>query len=200
MKLYHGTHFSAATNIFNNGIDLSYSKLYLDFGPGFYTTQSYDHAARCAIRTTKKYNEKNRNKTPEEPYVVELNLKIFNPKEFSIKMLPRHSEEWGNFVLNNRLEPELLEEYTISEHNQDKKYDICYGEIADGSVAIIAHQVNRKEKRIEEVNYISFLKDTGEVYPTQYSFHTDKILEYIEILSCSKVINQQKYLQPKGRR
>lgn len=58
MKLYHGTNYSSAINIVNHGIDLKYSKPYLDFGPGFYTTPSYDHAALAAIRTTQKYNAK----------------------------------------------------------------------------------------------------------------------------------------------
>lgn len=50
MKLYHGTNRSSAENIFKYGIDLKYSKPYLDFGAGFYTTPSYDHAAITAIR------------------------------------------------------------------------------------------------------------------------------------------------------
>lgn len=58
MKLYHGTNYSSAINIVNNGIDLKYSKPYLDFGAGFYTTPSYDHAAITAMRVTKKYNGK----------------------------------------------------------------------------------------------------------------------------------------------
>lgn len=58
MKLYHGTNYSSAINIVNHGINLKYSKPYLDFGPGFYTTPSYDHAALAAIRTTQKYNAK----------------------------------------------------------------------------------------------------------------------------------------------
>ena len=73
MKLYHGTNYSSAINIVNHGIDLKYSKPYLDFGPGFYTTPSYDHAALAAIRTTQKYNAKN-NKN-EEPYIVEVDDK-----------------------------------------------------------------------------------------------------------------------------
>lgn len=32
MKLYHGTNYSSAINIVNHGIDLKYSKPYLDFG------------------------------------------------------------------------------------------------------------------------------------------------------------------------
>ena len=30
----HGTNYSSAINIVNHGIDLKYSKPYLDFGPG----------------------------------------------------------------------------------------------------------------------------------------------------------------------
>ena len=56
MKLYHGTNYSSAMKIVNNGIDLKYSKSYLDFGAGFYTTPSYEHAVLTAIRATKKYN------------------------------------------------------------------------------------------------------------------------------------------------
>ena len=50
MKLYHGTNYSSAINIVNHGINLKYSKPYLDFGPGFYTTPSYDHAALACSR------------------------------------------------------------------------------------------------------------------------------------------------------
>lgn len=38
IKLYHGTNESSALSIVNDGIDLSKSKKYLDFGPGFYMT------------------------------------------------------------------------------------------------------------------------------------------------------------------
>ena len=58
MKLYHGTNYSSAINIMTNGIDLKYSKKYLDFGVGFYTTPNYDHAAISAIRATDKFNRK----------------------------------------------------------------------------------------------------------------------------------------------
>ena len=68
MKLYHGTNYSSAINIVDNGIDLKYSKPYLDFGAGFYTTPSYEHAATAAIRATQKYNAKYG--TSEEPYIV----------------------------------------------------------------------------------------------------------------------------------
>lgn len=52
MKLYHGTNCSSAINIITNGIDLKYSKPYLDFGAGFYATPNYDHAVISALRAT----------------------------------------------------------------------------------------------------------------------------------------------------
>ena len=96
MKLYHGTNYSSAIDIVNNGICLKYSKLFLDFGAGFYTTPSYDHAA---IRATQKYNAKYR--TNEEPYIVEVDFRQISGVELSIGAFPRHSEKWGWFVLNS---------------------------------------------------------------------------------------------------
>lgn len=200
MKLYHGTNFNSAVNIVNNGIDLAYSKQYLDFGPGFYATPSYEHAAKCAIRATEKCNAKNKNGIYEEPYIVELNLFTLRKEGVNIRSFPRHCEQWGKFVLNNRLTKEILDEYNIVEHNQDVKYDICYGEMADGSVVNIAYQVNKKIIMPDEVDFKDFLKDNGKVYPAQYSFHTLKAISCIKVLSCDIIKNKSKYLKTVGRR
>lgn len=74
MKLYHGTNYSSAINIMTNGIDLKYSKKYLDFGVGFYTTPNYDHAAISAIRATDKFNRKYRK--DEKPYIVIMDFSL----------------------------------------------------------------------------------------------------------------------------
>lgn len=192
VKLYHGTNYSSAMNIINNGIDLQYSKPYLDFGAGFYTTPSYDHAAILAIRVTKKYNAKHR--TNEEPCIVEVNFSGQKDVKLSICQYPRHSEEWGRFVLNNRLTAQVLNKYNLTEHNQDGRYDICVGEIADGSIANIAYQVNNEIITPEEVDFNDFLKDNGQVYPQQYSFHTLNAISCITVLSCGTIKNKQKYL------
>lgn len=174
MKLYHGTNYSSAMNIVNNGINLTYSKPFLDFGAGFYTTPSYDHAASAAIRATKKYNA--RYKTQEEPYIVEIDFRPISGVELSTASYPRHSERWGRFVLNNRLTSDILSTYSIIEHNQDAKYDVCCGEIADGNIINVAYEVNNGIITPEDVHFNDFLKDNGEVYPQQYSFHTLKQL------------------------
>ena len=109
MRLYHGTNYSSAINIMTNGIDLKYSKKYLDFGIGFYTTPNYDHAAISAIRATDKFNRKY--KKNENPYIVTINFSLRNELGLSVGQYVRHSERWGQFVLNNRLSKEILEEY-----------------------------------------------------------------------------------------
>lgn len=198
MKLYHGTNYSSAMNIVNNGIKLEYSKPYLDFGAGFYTTPSYNHAASAAIRATKKHNAKY--STDEEPYIVEVDFRPIKGAELSTVSYPRHSEKWGKFVLFNRLTPSILTAYSIEEHNQDAKYDVCFGEIADGNIANIAYEVNNGIIRPDDVDYKAFLKKNGDTYPQQYSFHTLKAISCINVLSCGTIKNKKRYLKFAERR
>ncbi len=193
MKLYHGTNYSSAMDIVENGICLERSKKFLDFGAGFYTTPSYTHAASVAIRTTDKIN--NKKKIKEEPYIVEVDYKPIKDLDLSEIAYPRHSEKWGQFVLNNRLEEDILDEYNIIEHNRDAKYDVCYGEIADGSIVNLAYEVNHKLITVNDVDYQRFLKDDGSVYPQQYSFHTAKAISCIKVLSCDIIKNKEKYIE-----
>lgn len=159
MKLYHGTNHSSAVNIVGNGIDLKKSKPYLDFGAGFYTTSSYEHAAITAIRVTDKYNARNRYKQAEEPYIVEVDYQPVKGLDLIVKGYVRHGRTWGEFVLNNRLTPDILEAYNITEHNQDAKYDVCCGEIADGEIVNIAYQVNNNLILPENVDlYMSIIE------------------------------------------
>lgn len=197
MKLYHGTNYSSAINIMTNGIDLKYSKKYLDFGIGFYTTPNYNHAAISAIRATDKFNRKYRK--DEKPYIVIMDFSLKKELELSVGQYVRHSERWGQFVLNNRLAKDILEAYDIKEHNQDGKYDICYGEIADGNIANIAYQVNLGNISPKDVDYSKFLKDKG-VYPQQYSFHSTKAFSCITMLSCDIITSKEKYLKLIERR
>lgn len=198
MKLYHGTNYSSAVNIITKGIDLKYSKPYLDFGAGFYTTPNFDHAVFSALRTTDKFNR--RYKKHEEPYIVTMDFSLKKELNLSIGQFVRHGEKWGQFVLNNRLTKEILRAYDIKEHNQDGRYDICYGEIADGNIANIAYLVNKGDKSPKDIDFRNFLKDNGEVYPQQYSFHTRKAYSCITLLSYDTITEKQKYMKIIERR
>lgn len=106
MKLYHGTNYSSAINICSNGIDLSCSKPYLDFGPGFYATPSYHRAAELAVKKTDKVNEQNRKRQKnykyEEPYVVQFEYKPLPEAKLEQISFPHHGVEWGAFVLDRK--------------------------------------------------------------------------------------------------
>lgn len=191
MKLYHGTNQSSAIRICNNGIDLGFSQKYLDFGPGFYATPSYEHAAITALRKTDKINR--RYHTDEDAYVVQ--FEYFPVKGLNCITFPRHSRNWGEFVLNNRLTPNVLFSYDITYHNQDARYDICIGEIADGSIVNVAYRVNAGDLLLDNVSYTQFLKGNGNVYPLQYSFHSMKAVSCIKNISCDIIHNKDKYLR-----
>lgn len=193
MKLYHGTNFNSAIDICMYGVDLSKSQKYLDFGVGFYTTPSYEHAAITAIRKTKTYNYYNR--TNEEPYVVEVCCDFsINRELIRIKQFPTHSKEWSEFVLNNRLFDEVLDKFKLTNHNRNATYDIVYGEIADGKIINIAYKINNGTLLPSEVNCQQLLKD-GSVYGYQYSFHTELSKACIVDLKCDTIKSKEKYLK-----
>ena len=50
--LFHGTDSQSAKDICERGIDLSIGADYVDFGPGFYLTESFDRAriVYCKIK------------------------------------------------------------------------------------------------------------------------------------------------------
>lgn len=91
-------------------------------------------------------------------HIVEVDFRQISGVELSIGAFPRHSEKWGWFVLNNRLTPDILSTYNIVEHNQDGKYDVCYGEIADGNIANIAYEVNNGLLELKKSSIIVFEK------------------------------------------
>lgn len=191
MKLYHGTNCSSALNICYNGIDLSKSQLYLDFGVGFYTTPSYEHAAITAIRKTDKYNHLK--KVNEKPYIVEITCNFNIDKDnIKIKQFPRHSDEWSEFVINNRLYDEILEKYHLENSNRDKKYDIIYGEIADGAVLNITYKINNGLLLPSDVKTVDLLKN-GKPYGYQYSFHTERAKACITSMKCDIIHNIEEY-------
>ena len=195
MLLYHGTNYSSAINIFRIGIDLNYSKPFLDFGPGYYTTPDYQHAVRTAYNRTDKYNAKY--KKDENPYVIKMHFEL--DKDLYLADYSICNERWGNFVINNRLSEETIAKYNIIEHNKDGKYDICYGIIADGKITNIAYKINQGIVLPEDICFKDFLKSNGESYPMQYSFHTLNAISCIEMLSCD-IARESKYKNSIKRR
>ena len=83
------------------------------------------------------------------------------------------TEEWARFVMNNRNHSfDNIEDILC---NQDNKYDIVIGPVADDNMALLFRQYEN-----EIIDFQTLLK--GMVYKktsSQYSFHTEKSIRLL---------------------
>ena len=198
MKLYHGTNATSAYSIFSDGIDLSKSMLYLDFGKGFYTTDDKDKAIKRARKKIFDYNK--RKKTLEKPCLVETTIDEICIPGLNVKCFSKADEEWCEFVTNNRFSEEFLNEKGITNHNKDNRYDIVCGEIADGKITEIVSEIKAGKYDISEADYSKYYMDSGESYGYQVSFHTENALKYIRNIEYSILNDEKQYIKKKRKR
>ena len=164
MILYHGS------NVKIKEIDLNKCRPYKDFGKGFYCTTIKQQAEYMALRTVKRLGA-------GKPYVNEFELdeSIFNDNNINIRkfdIIP--SEEWAQFILNNR--NMKFKNIKSKECNIDNKYDLVIGPVADDDIVALLWQVNDALSTVGEI--VSKLK--YKELTDQYSFHTDKSLNYLK--------------------
>lgn len=78
------------------------------------------------------------------------------------------------FVLNNR--DRKFTDATSLECNQDNKYDMVIGPVADDDLALLFRTFTRGliniETLVKEMKYKRF--------SNQYSFHTDRVISYLK--------------------
>lgn len=189
IKTYHGTNLSSAFDIWLHGIDFNKSLPNLDFGKGFYVTDSKEKAIERAFKKTNDYNR--RYKCNEDPYLVEVSIDDDIWNKINSKFFYPREKDWFYFVINNRLELSYLDKNNIYNHNKDNKYDMVYGEIADGKIADIANAIKNRELDYKDLNFSDILPKYGTFYGSQYSFHTKKSLSCIQNISCA-IIKQRK--------
>lgn len=167
MILYHGSN----TNI--KSINLAMCRPYKDFGKGFYLTDIREQAEKMARRVSKIYGG--------SPVVNIFEIdddfrKIsgITVKDFGIQT----SEEWARFVMNNRNKNFDNEKSVLC--NQDNKYDIVIGPVADDNMALLFRQYENEMIDFETLIKGMIYKETS----SQYSFHTEKsirLLRKVEI-------------------
>jgi hypothetical protein len=104
-RYYHGTTTQSAENIRNNGINLEAGRENLDFGKGFYTTQSRQHAIERAGQMVDKFGG--------APDV--LNYRLPNSKLSKLKELEffEPSTQWKNFTMGNRNNTLPMHDYDL---------------------------------------------------------------------------------------
>ena len=110
ITLYHGTVYDF------NTIDVSRGRPNKDFGCGFYTSRSEQHAINLAVRNKEILKERNELRGKKENvtawlYIYEfdvLELEKLNVKEFTVP-----DREWMQFVVANRTSGKRQHEYDI---------------------------------------------------------------------------------------
>ena len=136
----------------------------LDFGNGFYTTTSKEQAYKWA--SIKKNREQSENGIIN---IYDISDEILNDETLNVLKFTDASEEWLNFVIDNRLKLGY-------KHN----FDIVKGPVADDRVYACLNAFENKFMDIE-----SAIRELKTYQLTdQISFHTEKaigLLKYIKM-------------------
>ena len=94
MEVYHGTILNFALNIKENGIDLTKSNRYLDFGRGFYVTPDKIMAENMAKRVAVRYF-----RTMKNPILAVVTFEYNENIDLKIKKFNDTDIEWAKFIL-----------------------------------------------------------------------------------------------------
>lgn len=130
MLLYHGS------NMIIEDIDLTKSRPYKDFGRAFYLSDDRSQAEKMAHFKVMIGGGS------EEIAIFEIDDSSL--KDLKVKRFEEYTEEWAEFVYNNRDEKQSFQ------HD----YDLVYGPIANDTVS-----VQIRDLRERKISLVSFLKN-----------------------------------------
>jgi len=169
MLLYHGSNQEIVS------VDLNFCKPFKDFGRGFYLTTIEEQAKLMAKRTTRIFGG--------TPIVTTFTFDdtVLSQCDLSVKRFLEPSVEWALFVLNNRNRD--FQDHTDLNSNQDNKYDIVTGPVANDDIALLFRTFSSGYIDIDAlVKGMKYKKLNN-----QYSFHTDRAIAFLskmEVVSC----------------
>lgn len=163
MILYHGSNTDVKE------INLSICKPFRDFGKGFYLTDILVQAENMAKRTARiKGGSPVLNLYEiDDDFMKNSSLHV---KDFST--IP--TEEWALFVMNNR--NRYFSDMKNPLCNQDGKYDIVYGPVANDAMAVLFQQYEQEFIDLEMLKKRMTYKELS----TQYSFHTEQSIALLK--------------------
>ena len=156
MRLYHGSDQPVREP------KILHSKRTMDFGEGFYTTQSEQQATEWAMSVSRRSGSMDQYVT-EYDYDESEGLKILTFDE--------PTEEWFDFVISNR------------NGQSDHDYDIVIGPVADDRVYDTLMEYSRSYITRE----MAIAKLKTHKFDGQVLFHTDKSLKHITYVRDWKV-------------
>lgn len=188
-RLFHGTTSNNLSSL-NQGIDVNIrgANQRPDFGKGFYLTSQSYQAERQATRKTRAYNDprvKIGSNDLVHPIVCEYELTIAEEQiQKNCKVFDKPDEEWGNFVLSNRLSTDFG-----GLHNIDQSIPLVYGPLADGHPNIGFLLGEFKKGIISRKEVIQGIKPMykGNNYQDQLSVHTQTAAAWLVLKDIKEV-------------
>lgn len=165
MKIYHGS----LVSVENPKILPRENGKTCDFGIGFYTTTNYEQAKKWV--STKITQSKG---LSEYGFVsvYEIPDNLLSNKSFTILIFEKASEEWLNFVIKNRKNP-----------NYDHGYDLVYGPVANDRVYTTINLYETGLLSMETaINELKTYKLADQIL-----FHTEKSLSVLKYISTEKI-------------
>jgi hypothetical protein len=167
MKVYHGSNQEVAQ------IDLAKCNPFKDFGRGFYVTSIHQQAVEWAKKVAHR-----RGGTPT------LNVFDFDDSALQTLKCKEFSEptaEWGEFIINNRNRD--FKDFSNELSNFDNKYDIVHGLVANDDIATTLETFILGLLPLSELGKVLQYRKLND----QYSFHTERALEYLRFLGSERV-------------
>lgn len=160
MKVYHGSLEIVETP------EIREPNRTLDYGSGFYTTTSYEQAEEW-VRRKMKGNR------VAKGFVNEYELDIDNLQSVKCLLFEFPTDEWIDFVMNNRLNKDFVHDY-----------DIVYGPVANDRVytcfALYEGGLMSKQNLLAELKTYELVD--------QYLFHTEQALQLLTFTKANEIL------------
>ena len=160
MKVYHGSLECVETP------EIREPNRTLDYGSGFYTTTSYEQAEEWVRRKMKGNRE-------AKGFVNEYELDIDKLQSVKCLLFESPTDEWIDFVMNNRLNKDFVHDY-----------DIVYGPVANDRVytcfALYEGGLMSKQNLLAELKTYELVD--------QYLFHTEQALQLLTFTNANEIL------------
>ena len=160
MKVYHGSLECVDTP------EIREPNRTLDYGSGFYTTTSYEQAEEWVRRKMK-------GNLAAKGFVNEYELDIDKLQSVKCLLFESPTDEWIDFVMNNRLNKDFVHDY-----------DIVYGPVANDRVytcfALYEGGLMSKQNLLAELKTYELVD--------QYLFHTEQALQLLTFTNANEIL------------
>ncbi len=159
MKVYHGSLEIVETP------EIREPNRTLDYGSGFYTTTSSEQAEEWVRRKMKSNRV-------AKGFVNEYELDIDNLQSVKCLLFESPTDEWIDFVMNNRLNKDFVHDY-----------DIVYGPVANDRVytcfALYEGGLMSKQNLLAELKTYKLVD--------QYLFHSEQALQLLTFTKANEI-------------